>query len=163
MPSSVQVISRSATPARVGWSSRVWARASGIRCHIRAISRILEHSTAYRTEFFRSLLEVRLLDFAFGAATRSTRAPRSLVLLHALESLFKLRDQRSFAGLETVASHDAPKITATRPRVRIVHGHQIFGRPACHEDDNVGFGGPVHNHQFVPLFNGVLHRGDRVP
>ena len=91
------------------------------------------------------------------------RAPRSLVLLYALESLFKLRDQRSFAGLETVASHDAPKITATRPRVRIVYGHQIFGRPACHEDYNVGFGGPVHNHQFVPLLNGVLHRADRVP
>jgi hypothetical protein len=44
----------------VGWSSRVWDRASGIRCLIRAFSRILEHSTAYRTEFFRSLLELEL-------------------------------------------------------------------------------------------------------
>ena len=84
-----------------------------------------------------------------------------LVLLHALESLFKFCDQRSFAGLETAASHDAPEKTATR--VRIVHGHQVFGMPACHEDDDVGFGGPVHDYQFAPLLNGVLHGADRVP
>jgi len=37
-----------------------------------------------------------------GAVIRPTQHARArlLVLLHALESLFKLRDQRSFAGLE---------------------------------------------------------------
>src|ERR1700681_2911144 len=45
-----------------------------------------------------------------------------LVLLHALESLCKLRDQWSFAGLETALSHDAPEKIASRPLVRIVHG-----------------------------------------
>ena len=60
-----------------------------------------------------------------------------LVLLHALESLFKLRDQRSFAGLETVASHDAPEKIVTRVMC-IVHGHQIFGVAARHENDAVG-------------------------
>ena len=54
-----------------------------------------------------------------------------LVLLHALESLLKLRDQRSFAGLETVASHDAPEKIATRVMC-IIHGHQIFGGSARH-------------------------------
>ena len=46
---------------------------------------------------------------------------RLLVLLHALESLFKLRDQRCFAGLETVASHHAPEKSAARVMC-IVHG-----------------------------------------
>ena len=31
-----------------------------------------------------------------------------IVLLHALESLFKFRDQRSFTGLEAAVCHDAP-------------------------------------------------------
>jgi len=52
---------------------------------------------------------VRLLRLHFWrCASRSTRVQSLLVLLHALESLFKLRDQGSFAGLETVASHHAP-------------------------------------------------------
>jgi hypothetical protein len=104
-----------------------------------------------------------VLRLRFGRReTRSVRASL-LVLLYALESLFKLRNQRNFAGLETVASHDAPEKIATRPLVRIVHGQQIFGRPARHEDDDIGFGGPVHDHQFAPFLNGVLHGVDRVP
>ena len=63
-----------------------------------------------------------------------------LVLLHALESLFKLDDQRSLARRETVTTHDTPEIITTRP-VRIVHGHHIFGRPACYKNDDGGFGG----------------------
>ena len=85
-----------------------------------------------------------------------------LVLLHALESLFKLRDQRSFAGLETLASHDAPEKIATRVMC-IIHGHQIFGGSARHEDDDVGVGGPVHECHLAPLLNGVLHSADRTP
>jgi hypothetical protein len=75
------------------------------------------------------------------------------VLLHALESLFKLCHQRSFAGLETVASCHTPEKTATRPQVRVVHSHQIFGRPARHQDDNVGIRGLVHDHQFAPILD----------
>src|ERR1039458_7465303 len=42
------------------------------------------------------------LDFASGAVTRAARARAILVVpLHALKSLFKFRDQGSFAGLET--------------------------------------------------------------
>jgi hypothetical protein len=74
-----------------------------------------------------------------------------LVLLHALESLFKLQDQRSLAGLETVASYDAPEKIALRPLVRIVDRHQVFGRAARHEDDDVSLGGLVHECQFAPL------------
>jgi hypothetical protein len=51
----------------------------------------------------------------------SEQAYASLVLLDALESLFKLRNQRSLAGLETAASHDAPEKIAIRP-VPIIHG-----------------------------------------
>jgi hypothetical protein len=84
------------------------------------------------------------------------------VLLHAFESLFKLGDQRSFTVLETVSSHDAPEKIADRFLVPVVHGHQIFGRPAGHEDDDVGLRGSVHDRQFAPLLNGVLHGADRV-
>ncbi len=66
---------------------------------------------------------VRLLRLRFGQRVRA----RLLVLLHTLESLFKLRDQRSFVGLETVACHDAPEKIASRPLMGIVYGHQIFG------------------------------------
>src|SRR6266481_3487176 len=53
---------------------------------------------------------------------QGTPAKTLLVLLHALEALFKLRDQRRFARLEAVASHDAPEIVAARPVVSIVDG-----------------------------------------
>src|SRR5439155_22087108 len=89
----------------------------------------------------------------------STRLANLLVLLHALESLFKLRDQRSFAGLKTAASHDAPEKIATRVMC-IVHGHQIFGGAARHENDDVGIEGPEHECQLAPLLNGVLHSAD---
>jgi hypothetical protein len=85
------------------------------------------------------------------------------VPLHALESFFKLRDQRSFAGLETIATHDAPQKIATCPLVRIVYSQYIFGRPAHHKDDDVGFGRPVHESQFAPIMNGLLYGADRVP
>jgi hypothetical protein len=43
------------------------------------------------------------------------RARASLVaLLHAFKSLFKLRDEGSFAGLETTATQDAPEKTSAR-------------------------------------------------
>src|SRR6476661_2492847 len=86
----------------------------------------------------------------------------SLVLLYALESLFKLRDQRSFAGLETIASHDAPEKIAAR-MMCIVHGHQIFGGSARHENDDISVGGLVHECQITPLLNGVLHGTDCLP
>jgi hypothetical protein len=56
-------------------------------------------------------------------------------------SLFKLRDHRSFAGLETVTSHDAPEKIATRHLVSVVDGHHIFGWAARDQDDDVGLGG----------------------
>jgi hypothetical protein len=84
-----------------------------------------------------------------------------LVLLHAFESLFKLGDQRSFTVLETIASHDAPEKIADRFLVP-VHDQQIFGRPAGHEDDDIGLGAPVHDRQFASLLNGVLDSADRV-
>ncbi len=74
-----------------------------------------------------------------------------LVLLDALESLFKLPDQRSLAGLQTIASHHAPEKIAIRPLVRVVDGHQIFGRRARHEDDYVGIGGRVHDSSVCPI------------
>jgi hypothetical protein len=46
--------------------------------------------------------------------------------------------------------------------VAVVYGRQIFGRPARHEDDDVGLGRSVHNRQFAPVLNGVLHGADRV-
>ena len=67
------------------------------------------------------------------------RAANLLVLPHALESLCKLRDQRSFAGLETALFHNAPEKIASRPLVRIVDGQQIFGGATRHKDDDVGF------------------------
>src|SRR5712692_6213319 len=78
---------------------------------------------------------VRLLQLGFGRCV-----PRStlLVLLDAVESLFKLGDQWSLTGLEAVAAHDAPEIIATRTLVRIVDGHDIFGRSACHKNNDVG-------------------------
>jgi hypothetical protein len=85
-----------------------------------------------------------------------------LVLLHSFESLFKLGDQRSLTVLETIAPHYAPEKIADRYLVPVVYGHQIFGRPARHEDDDVGLGGSVHDRQFAPLLNGVLHGADRV-
>jgi hypothetical protein len=85
------------------------------------------------------------------------------VPLHALKSFFKLRDQWSFAGLETIATHDAPKKIATCPLVRIVYSQHIFGRPARDKDDDVGFGRPVHESQFAPIMNGLLYGTDRVP
>jgi hypothetical protein len=48
-----------------------------------------------------------------------------LVLLHALESLFKLRDQRSFAGLQTVACE-----THTRPCQPLVDAKGDWTRAA---------------------------------
>jgi hypothetical protein len=103
----------------------------------------------------------RLACLDFACDPRS--AANLLVLLHALEPLCKLRDQRSFAGLETALSHDAPEKIDCRPLVRIVHGQQIFGRPARYKHDDVGFGGPVYDRQFAPLLNGVLDVADRVP
>ena len=85
------------------------------------------------------------------------------MFLDALEAFFKLGDQRCFTGREAVAAHDAPEVIAARTLVPVVHGHRIFGRPACDKDDDVGFGGPVHDRQFAPLLNGVLHSADRVP
>jgi hypothetical protein len=70
-----------------------------------------------------------------GCASRASwraRVQGLLVLLHAFESLFKLGDQRSFTVLETVASHDAPQKIADRFLMSVIHGHQIFGRPARH-------------------------------
>ena len=52
--------------------------------------------------------------------------------LYALKPFFKLRYQRCFASLQTIASHDAPEIIATWPRACVVHRQQIFGRPARH-------------------------------
>jgi hypothetical protein len=71
------------------------------------------------------------------------------VLLDAVESLFKLGDERSFAGLETITSHDPPEIIAVWSLVRVVHSQQIFGRSACHQDDDVGLGGLVHAQSIV--------------
>jgi len=45
----------------------------------------------------------------------------------------------------------------------IVHGHQIFGGAARHENDDVGVEGPVHECQLAPLLNGVLHSADCLP
>src|SRR5271165_802486 len=56
--------------------------------------------------------------------TRLSSCSLAHVVLHALESLFKLRDERGFAGLKTVASHDAPEKIAVL--VRIVHGQKVF-------------------------------------
>ena len=58
----------------------------------------------------------------FGCSSIEKHPVPLLVLLHALEALFKLRDQRRFARLEAVASHDAPEIVAARPVVSIVDG-----------------------------------------
>jgi hypothetical protein len=44
-----------------------------------------------------------------------------LVPLDALESLFKLSDKRSFAGLKTIATHDAPEKVSIQTLVRIVN------------------------------------------
>ena len=96
---------------------------------------------------------VRLLQLGFE---RCVLRSSLFVLLDAVEAFFELGDERSFSRLETVATHDAPEIIATRP-VRIVDGHQIFGRAACYQDDDVGFGGLVHERQFAPLLNGVLY------
>ena len=85
------------------------------------------------------------------------------MLLYALESLFKLRYQRCFTSLETITSHDAPEKIATWPRARIVHCQHIFGRSARYQDDDVSFGRPIHNDQFPPLLNRVLHSANRVP
>ena len=66
---------------------------------------------------------VRLLRLRFGRGDLCS-APMGaglFVLLDAVESLFKLGDQRSLTGLETVTPHDAPEVIAPRP-VRIVHG-----------------------------------------
>ncbi len=41
--------------------------------------------------------------------------------LHALESIFKLCDERGFTLLKTLAPHDALEIIATQCRVRIVN------------------------------------------
>jgi hypothetical protein len=92
-----------------------------------------------------------------GGRHPATRAGL-LMLLHALESFFKLRDQRSFAGLETVATHDAPQKITTHLLVRIVHSEHIFGRPARDKDDDVGFGRPVHESQCAPIMKWRLAR-----
>src|SRR5262249_48282775 len=93
------------------------------------------------------------LILASSSLSMNRRHSNLIVFLHALESLLKLCDQWSFAPLETVTSHDAPEIITTRPLRRIVDGQQIFGRPARHKDDDVSFGGPVHDDQFAPLLN----------
>ena len=108
---------------------------------------------------------VRLLRLRFGCSDLCS-APMGaglFVLLDAVESLFKLGDQRSLTRSEAVAAHDAPKITSARPLVPVVHGHDIFGRSACHKDNDVGVGGLVDQCQFAPSLNGVLHGADRVP
>jgi hypothetical protein len=103
---------------------------------------------------------VRLLQLGFRRC-----APRGslLVLLDAVESFFKLGDQRSLARRETVAAHDAPKITSARSLVPVVHGHDIFRWSACHQNDDVGLGGLVYERQLAPRLNGVLHGADRAP
>ena len=79
------------------------------------------------------------------------------MLLDAVESFFELGDKWSLAGLQTVATHDTPEIIAIRSSVPVVHGHHIFGRSACHQDNDVGLGGLVHERQFAPSLNGVLY------
>ena len=78
----------------------------------------------------------RLHRLRLGSAQR---AANLLVLPHALESLFKLRDQRSYARLDAALFHNAPEKIASRPLVRIVDGQQIFGGPTRHKDDDIGF------------------------
>jgi hypothetical protein len=59
------------------------------------------------------------------------------LLLDVLESLFKLGDQRSLAGRETVASHHAPEVITARTLVSVEHGHDIFRWSACHKNNDV--------------------------
>jgi len=75
---------------------------------------------------------------------RSTVRPAQhlLVVLDALESLFELGYERGSARGKAVAAHDAPEVIAPSP-VRIVDGHDIFGRSACYQDNDVGLGGPL--------------------
>jgi hypothetical protein len=47
--------------------------------------------------------------------------------------------------------------------VPVEHGHDIFRWSACHKNDDVGFGRPVHECQFAPLLNSVLNGADRFP
>ena len=51
----------------------------------------------------------------FEKRLRQGEARSLLVLLHALEALFKLGDERSLTRLQTVTAHDAPEIIAPRP------------------------------------------------
>ncbi len=67
------------------------------------------------------------------------RVPALLVPLDALESFFKLSDKRSFAGLKTIATHDAPEKVTIGTLVRIVYRQDIFRRPARDQDRDVGF------------------------
>ena len=85
------------------------------------------------------------------------------MFLHALESLFKLRDQWSLSGLKTVASHDAPEKIAVRSLVGIVDGQQIFRRTPRDKNNDVGFRGLIHERQFAPRLNGILHSTNRLP
>ena len=89
------------------------------------------------------------------------RLPR--MPLYTLESFLKLRNQRCFASLETIPSHDAPEKIAAGRRACVVHRQHIFGRPACHKDDDVSFGRLIHNDQLSPFLNCVLHSTNRGP
>jgi hypothetical protein len=108
--------------------------------------------------FTKEFVGKRMRPARFLQSTRE----RSFVLLHAFESLFKLGDQRSLTVLKTVAPHDTPEKIADGFLVSVVHGQQIFGRPARREDDNVSLRGSVHDRQLPPLLNGVLHGADRI-
>jgi len=65
------------------------------------------------------------------------------VLLDAVESFFELGEQWSLTRREAVATHDAPEIIAICPLVSVIYGQKIFGRAACHKDNDVGLGGLV--------------------
>jgi hypothetical protein len=103
---------------------------------------ITKQATQVRCAASRNL-QFDLFNLGSGGFGRCGLRNTSLVLLDALESLFKLGDKRSFTRLETALPHDAPEVIATG-HVRIVDGHYIFGWSACHKDDDVGLGGLVH-------------------
>src|SRR5882762_7007350 len=105
---------------------------------------------------------VRLLQLGFEPCDPQSTRAGLFVLLDAVEALFKLGDQRRLTRLETTTSHDAPEVIPPRS-VSVEHGHDIFRWSTCHKDDDVGFGRPVHERQFAPLLNSVLHGADRLP
>lgn len=89
----------------------------------------------------------RCATSAVRGSLASTWLPALLLLLDAFESLFKLRDQRSLAGLEAVMPHDAPQVIAAGPLVRVIYGQQVLGRSARHQDNDVGLRGLVHKRE----------------